>query len=81
METTKEEQRIWFEKGDKVIYQYTHWLNSRSSTQIAKEAIFIRKVKKPVYNSGLDTRVVIQVKGNKTTSTVNISEIRHDTNP
>lgn len=67
-----------FEKGDKVIYQYTHWLNGKSSTQIAKEATFIRKVKQPVYGASLNPKVVIQCKGNKTTSTVYLSEIRHE---
>lgn len=71
-----------FKKDDKVIYQYTHWYNSRSCADIAKDATYIRKVKvginsKHIHNWA-DPKVVIQVKGNKATSTVRLSEIRHE---
>jgi hypothetical protein len=74
------EEKTWFEKGDKIIYQYTHHLNSRSTTEIAKEGVFVRVVKRKgrsPYDWQPNRKVVVMLKGNKNESTVWESEIRH----
>lgn len=74
------EEKTWFEKGDKILYQYTHHLNSRSSVERVKEGVFIRKVKSKrhsPYDWQPNPKVVIMLDGNKNPSTVRLSEIRH----
>lgn len=72
--------KISFEKGDKIIYQYTHHLNSRSTTQIIKEGIYLRVVKRRgrnPYEFTPNRKVVVKLNGNKKESTVWESEIFH----
>ena len=74
------EEKTWFAKGDKIEYQYTHHLNSRSTTEIVKDCVFIRWVKrkgKIPYDWEPNRKAVVQLKGNKNTSQVWESEIRH----
>jgi len=79
-EVSSMEEKTWFKKGDKIIYQYDHWLNSRSKTTITKTGVFIRFVKKrgsSPYEWQPNKRVVVQLDGNKNTSTIWESEMRH----
>lgn len=67
----------YFEKGDRIIYQYVHHLNSKSSTTISKNATFIRWTKAKPFEWHPNQKAIIQVDGNKTTSTVYQSQIKH----
>jgi hypothetical protein len=68
-----------FEKGDRILYQFTHWMNSKSSTQRVKSGVFLRKVKVSPFNTEWgNPRVVIQIDENKNTSIVRLSQIRHE---
>jgi len=73
------EGKTWFDEGDKILYQYTHHLNSRSTTEIVKEGIFIRRVKRKgsVYDWDVNQKCVVKLNGNKNTSTIRMTEIRH----
>lgn len=67
-----------FEKGDKIIYRYAHWLNSKSFTMIEKTGVYIDKVKTgPFSQSWHDPKVRVQLDGNKKESRVLTSQIRH----
>lgn len=60
------------EQGDLIIYQYTHWLNSRSKTVISKEGYFIRYVTK---RNGKIDKCLVMLNGNKNPSKVWINEV------
>ena len=69
-------EKTWFEKGDKIIY---HRL-SKNKTTIAKTGVFIRFVKKrglSPYDWQANKRAVVKLDGNKNTSTIWESEMRH----
>ena len=81
MSENTNDEKTWFGKGDKIIYQYTHHLNSRSTTKITKNGVFIRVVKlkrNSVYDWEPNRKVVVKLEGNKKESTVWESQIRHD---
>lgn len=62
-----------FKEGDVVLYQYTHHLNSKSTTQIVKRGTFIRCIKS---NKMVGFRkCVVQLEGNKNPSRVFMSDI------
>jgi len=63
-----------FEKGDTIAYEYTHWLNKKSSTQIIKYGIFIRKIKSKTGWSP-NPKIAIMINGNKSESIVFMSQI------
>jgi hypothetical protein len=54
-------------KGDKISWQYTHHLNSRSATEIVKTGVFIKELK--------NGKALVRFKGNKTDSRVPQSEL------
>lgn len=70
--------KTWYDKGDKIAYQYTHHINSRSTTQIVRFGVFIRFVrKKNPYEWNPNRRAVVQLEGNKNPSIVWESQISH----
>ena len=66
-----------FKKDDKIIYQYTHHLNRKSTIEIAKTGIFIRYVKRKNPDYFNRKKVVVMLERNKNTSTVFEKDIRH----
>lgn len=58
--------------GDRVSYQYTHWLNSKSSTQIVKYGTLINigRTKKRFMAEWTDQVGIVLFDGNKTTSRI-----------
>lgn len=72
MKTAKQEAK--FEKGDTIIYQYTHWLNSRSFTTITKKGEFLRYVNSK--NKTLYPNYIVKLEGNKNNSTVGENTLR-----
>ena len=67
-----------FEKGDRVLWKYKHFLNSRQFTMIHKTGVFIRKVKpikKYLADWNISREAVVKFDGNKTASTVDISQL------
>lgn len=63
-----------FKPGDRIIYTYRHWLNSKSSTLIRRNGAFVRYVKSR--KDGKIRECVVQIDTNKYTSTVSIYAIR-----
>lgn len=66
------------EIGDTVLWQYTHHLNSRSTTQIVKEGILIARTTKRKKNPYEWTTYIgiVKFKGNKNNSRVAWEELR-----
>ena len=72
----KKKFKVNYKEGDKIKWQYTHWLNSISSTEIVKTGVFIEitgAIKKTRYVSGTHAKVLFD--GNKTPSIVPLSDI------
>lgn len=72
------QEKTWFDSGDKVIYQYTHHLNSKSTTEIVKKGLFVREVKRKkrfLADWEADPRCVVQLEGNKNPSIVRRSQL------
>lgn len=66
-----------FKKGDRVVWTYRHWLNSKSSTLLQKDGTFIEttgKKKNKRYVSG--THAKVHFDGNKHPSVVPIKELK-----
>lgn len=63
--------------GDKIYYQYTHHLNSRSVTEITKEGIFIRWVKTGSPRKNSQTAIV-HLNGNKLQSKIHRSNFKSE---
>lgn len=59
-------------QGDIVYYQYTHHLNSKSSTEIVKRGVFIRWVKSKPLKKRTDDAIV-KLDGNKNPSKIHRS--------
>lgn len=56
-------------KGDKISWQYTHHLNSRSSVEKVKDGVFIKKLK--------NGKALVRFDGNKTDSRVELKSLSH----
>ena len=59
-----------FKKGDKIVYSYTHHLNSKSRTIITKVGVFVRTLK-----DGLSNYIVIKLDANKNNSIVHKNKV------
>ena len=66
------------EIGDTVLWQYTHHLNSRSTTEIVKEGVLIaRGTKKKRSPFDWTTHIgIVNFKGNKTNSRIAWEQLR-----
>lgn len=56
-------------EGDKIYWQYTHHLNSRSSIEIIRSGVFVRMIK------GNKDYCLVKFKGNKGNSRIKYSEL------
>jgi hypothetical protein len=64
--------------GDEILWQYTHHLNSRQTTQLVKEGVLLKIVdKKKKYLSDWPSKnAIVILKGNKNNSTVPFDSLR-----
>lgn len=70
-----------FEKGDRVVWEYIHSLNSRSKVKRFKKGTFVRIVKpRPIVGANTPSRHygIVLFDGNKTESKVSLAELRYE---
>jgi hypothetical protein len=68
-----------FERGDKIKWQYNHFLNSKQHTLRVKQGVFIRviKTKNKFLSDWTSTKkAIVKFDGNKGFSKVNITELQ-----
>lgn len=63
-------------KGDRIKWQYTHHLNSKSTTQRVKKGVYVRQVKDGEFNWTI--YALVHFDGNKNPSRVRMDELRYE---
>lgn len=65
-------------ENDRILWTYTHWLNSRSSTRITKHGIFLRLLSGKTHKKYGDNYAVVHFDNNKGVSYCRIDELKKE---